>query len=149
MATTKVTRSKTQGKQAAKAPAEVLREQQARIEEALKAPLPGLPEQGASEASKAAADFAAARRALADMPVPMTLGEICEVIGQDVVPEEFGSSALRAIADQIKTTAVLTETDWSADAWRLFGNISARAELAGRVAGWLAKETTEPAEVQP
>lgn len=147
--TTNSTRSKTQGKQAAKAPAEVLREQQALIEEALTAPLPGLPERGASEASKAAENFAAARRTLADMPVPITLGEICHVIGTDVDPERFATSALSAIADQINSTAVLVETDSSNDSWRLFKNLSQRAELASRVAAWLEAETTDPAEVQP
>ncbi len=143
MATTKkVARSKTQGK-AAKAPAEVLREQRARIEEALKMPTPRLSDRRANPLlTKAVEDHAAAHQAMRDIPVPMTLGEICEVIGSDVVPGEFGSSALRSIADQIKTTAVLVETEWSDDSWRLFENLSARAELAGRVAGWLGSQTS-------
>lgn len=149
MATKKVTRSKTQGKQATKAPAEIVREQRARIKEALKVPPPPLPEHAASEGSEAGEAFAAATRSLAEMSVPMTLGEICDIIGVDVQPESFATSALSAIADQINSTAVLVETDRSNDSWRLFKNLSQRAELASRVAEWLAAEATEQAEVQP
>ena len=133
MATKKtVSRSKSQGNAAAKAPAAIINEAQAAIADNLAKPHgPGVVE-----------EFAAAKKRMADIPVPMTLGEICGVIGNDVHPELFASEALAAIADQVETTAVIIDAapDFSGDAWRLFKNIAERAKLASRVTAWLESE---------
>lgn len=131
-------------------PAQVLREQKAKIE-AVDASAPPPPPLSTVQhpASDAAEAVGEARAAIQDMTVPVTLGEVCALIGTDVDPTDFASTAFASIGDQIHTLATLVETDASHDSWRLFRNLSERAKLAGRVAAWLTAETTELAEVQP
>lgn len=138
-------RSTTEGK-AAKAPAEVLRASKAKIAEALKTPIPrlGLPNPALT---KSVDDHAQARRAIAEMPVTMTLGQVCTLLGRDIEPGTFASSALASFADQIETVAVICDTapEFSSDAWRLFQNLAQRAEYASKVVSWL--ESGKPAEM--
>jgi hypothetical protein len=130
-----------------KAPAQVLREQTAKIQE-INASAPPPPPMSTERhpASDAAEAVGEARAAIRDLAVPVTLGEVCALIGTDVDPADFASTAFESIGDQISTLATLVETDASHDSWRLFRNLSERAKLAGRVAAWLA---AEPSEVQP
>jgi hypothetical protein len=95
---------------------------------------------------KAPAAAAAARRLAQDVPIPLTLGEACELIGRDLDPENFASSALESIADQIEITSVLVETDSSGESWRLFANLAERAKFASRIAKLLQADSVAESE---
>jgi len=142
----KVTRSRGSKKPAA--PAAVLREQKAKIAEAMKVAPPHLPGMR-HPASDAAEAIGRATKTIGALTVPMTLAEVCDLVGTDVSPEDFASTALESIGDQIYTLATLTENDASNESWRLFRNLSERAKLAGRVTAWLEAEPTELPEVKP
>jgi hypothetical protein len=139
MATKKVTRSKGTKKPAAKAPAEVIREARQRASAALEMPIETNDQVKASTAA-----HAAARKDVRDIQVPMTLGELCTVLGSNIGPEHFGASALASFADQLETIAVIVDSspDHSSDAWRLFQNLAERASFASKIVTWMA-------EVQP
>lgn len=122
-----------------KAPAAMVREGKARLKAAL----------GAEE-------HAQARAAMAELRVPMTLSDICEVIGRDCKPEKFSSTALETLAGQLDgltTIADANEGVGTYDQWRVVDNVVARMRLAANVAAWLETETAEAAtklpEVQP
>lgn len=141
----KVARSKTQGK-AAKAPAEVLREAKARIEEANKVPVPRLPgtEHPATEAARQAGK---ARGAIGAIPVPMTLNEICALMGPNCRAEDFASSAFETLAGQLYAVASLAESGGTYDGWQVVENIVERMKCAGQVVTWLESDATEMREV--
>jgi len=149
----KVARSKTQGKEA-KAPAAVLREQKARIEEihANSPPPPSMPtsRHPASDAAEAAEK---ARDVMGNLPVPMTLNEICALMGPDCKAEDFAASALKTLAGQLYAVAQFAESGLGGDGgyeqWQVIENIVERMKCAGEVVTWLESETTELPEVQP
>ncbi len=139
---------KTTGKKAAKAPAEVLRNAKARIEEANKVPVPRLPgtEHPATEAARQAGK---ARGAIGAIPVPMTLNEICALMGPNCRAEDFASSAFETLAGQLYAVASLAESGGTYDGWQVVENIVARMKCAGQVVTWLESETSElPAVAQ-
>src|SRR5689334_4472801 len=141
MATKKVTRSKS------KTPAEVLRDAKARAAAAVK-----MPASTNAEARVAVAAHAAAGRDVNELRIPMTFGQLCKLLGQNIEPETFASTVLDSLGDQLETTAAIVDNapDFSCDSWRLFKNIAERAKYAGQVVRWLESEKpAELPEVQP
>jgi hypothetical protein len=121
-----------------KAPAELMSEGQERIKQALK--------------SSSSGEYQQARDALANISVPMTLSEICEVIGRDCKPERFGVTALESLAGQLDgltSIAYTNEGTGTYDQWRVVDNVVARMRLAANVAAWLETETPEAATKLP
>ena len=152
MTTKKVTRSKTQGK-VAKAPAKVLREQRAKLDEASRVPVPKPSTGPEHPATTAARDSGEARAVLGALVVPLTLGKLCRIIGPDVKPERFGSTALLSLAIQLEGIESIAEQDNTGmyDRWCCVENIVDRMRLAANVAEWLDSEThpSELREVEP
>lgn len=150
MATKKnVTKNATEGKPAT--PAQVLRKQKAAIEEACKVAPPSMPT-GRHPASDAAEAMGKAKKTIADMSIPMTLGEICKVMGVNCEPDNFAASALGDLAAQLYAVSHLAEVDRDHsryEGWQVVENIVARMKLASEVVTWLESDTTElPAEAQ-
>lgn len=81
------------------------------------------------------------------LQVPMTFGQLCVLLGHDIEPERFASTALDSLAEQTETLADLVECapDFSGDAWRLFKNMAERAKYASKVVSWLGSD--KPAEL--
>jgi hypothetical protein len=149
MATSKkVSRSKSQGK----APAAVLREQTAKIAKASKVSPPRMSTERhpATDAAEAAGK---AVREIGDLQVPLTLREVCEIIGVDCKPERFAVTAFETLGGQLAVVTELTESTALVgyDAYRLTENVRHRLLLAGRVTAWLESETRvrRLPEVQP
>jgi hypothetical protein len=139
---------------AAKSPAQVLREQKAKIEEihANGAPPPRMPTERhpASDAAEAAGK---ARGAIGALAVPITLDDVCGIIGVDCKAESFAASALECLAGQLVAMQTIGEQD-SVDpynAYRVIENVVGRMRLASRVTAWLESETplTRLPEVSP
>lgn len=147
-------KSKTQPpastKRSTKAPAQVLREQKAVIEEALNSepPPPPMPA-GRHPASDAAEAMGKARDTIGGMQVPMTLSEICSMIGVNCSPERFAVTALESFAGQVDALSTLCEKEEIApfQAFLLMRNVSQRIELASRVTAWL--ESEQPSDTLP
>lgn len=147
------TRSKTEGK-AAKAPAEALREAKQTIEEIrASAPPPPRPSTEEHPASVAAREVGKVREAIGDLVVPMTLAEVCEIIGVDCKPENFAVTAFETLGGQMEVVTELAESTeiGGYDAYRLTENIRQRMLLASRVTAWLESDETLSSlpEVQP
>jgi len=148
MATKKtVSRSKTQGKPAAKTPAEVLREQKAKIADALKEghriPRPGPVDTVLDDAIERSAE---ARDSIGSIPIPMTLGKACLLIGGNVEPENFATTAFAAIARDIETLSDLAEHESEESGfygWLVLQQLAERARFAGEVAALLEAEAVK------
>lgn len=118
-----------------KAPANLVREGRARI-----------------NAAPDAEEHAQARAAIADLRVPMTLSDICGVIGRDCKPESFSSTALETLAGQLDGLTAIADANeglGTYDQWRVVDNVVARMRLAANVAAWLETETPEAATKLP
>lgn len=180
MATKKVTRSTSQGKrQAARAkthdrregvalvealaergvklgagPAAQLREAEAKLAEIRRTavPPPRMPTER-HPASDTAVAVGKVLESIQDMPVPMTLGKLCRVIGPNVDAQKFASTALMSLAIQLEGIESIAEQDNSGcyDRWCCVESIVDRMRLAANVTAWL--ESDEPMgslpEVQP
>lgn len=134
-------RETAEGK-AAKAPAKVLRDAKARIDEANKVPIPKLPGQE-HPATAAAREAGKARQEVGALVVPMTLAEICEVIGVNCQATDFASTALETLAGQVAAVQCIVERENvdPYEGYRLLANIAERMKLASRVTAWLEHES--------
>lgn len=129
-----------------RSPSSTMRSAKERIAEASKVPLPDLPS-GRHPASDAAEEAGRARRSVGELPVPMTLSEICALMGVGCEPENFAPTAFESLAGQLEAAATFAENEGSYDGWRVINNIAERMKCAGNVARWLETETTDAAEV--
>lgn len=132
-------------------PAAVLKEAKAEAEAAMRMPIATN-----GQALASVERLARSNDALAKLSVPMTLSEVCEVIGRDCKPEKFSSTALETLAGQLDgltTIADANEGVGTYDQWRVVDNVVARMRLAANVAAWLESESPEAAaklpQVQP
>jgi hypothetical protein len=127
-----------------KGPAAVLREQKAKIDE-IHANSPPPPRMSTERhpASDAAEAAAKVLKEIGATPVPMTLDEICDVIGEDCHASNFASSALETLAGQVDALANVAEKEEvdPFEAFRLMRNVCERMRLASRVTAWLESET--------
>lgn len=89
------------------------------------------------------------RASIGEIPVPMTLNEICRLMGPECRAENFAASALDTLASQLYAVAGLAERDGSYDGWQVVENIVDRMKCAGEVVTWLESETTELPGVTP
>jgi len=137
---TNSTRSKSQGKPAPKTPAEVLREAKAQIDE-IHANSPPPPRMSTERhpASDAAEAAGKARDAIASLQVPMTLGEVAEIIGAGCDPSEFPVSSVECLADQLDAISQMAEmgAEGGFERWKVVDNIVNRMRLASRVTAWM------------
>jgi hypothetical protein len=143
----KTVANKTTGKQAAKTPAEVLREQKAKIADALKEghriPRPGAVDPVLDDAIKQSAE---ARDAIGSIVVPITLAKACLLIGGNVEPENFATTAFSAIARDIETLSDLAEHESEESGfygWLVLQQLAERARFAGEVAALLEAEAVK------
>jgi hypothetical protein len=122
-------------------PASTLRSAKARIKEASKVKVPTMPV-GEHPATAAAAEAGKARREVGDLSVPITLSEICSVVGVDCHPERFAVTALECLAGQLGAMVSVAERENvdPYDAYRVMDNIAERMRLASRVTAWLESE---------
>jgi hypothetical protein len=129
-------------------PAAVIREQRTKIEEAYQVapPRASTERHPASDAAEAAGQ---ARRRIGEIPVPMTLQEVCDVISYEIRADEFAPSAFAAIARDIEALSDLAEKVEGFEGFALLQGLAARTRLAGDVAKWLDTELTEMPEVRP
>lgn len=75
---------------------------------------------------------------LAARPMTFSLGELCAVIGCEVKSEDFATTALEAISQEIESGADLAERCAGFAIWRHLSNIAKRAEFAAKLQRQLA-----------
>lgn len=88
----------------------------------------------------------AARPALGEVRIPMTLNDVCALMGRDCQPDEFAATAFECLADQLDAVAQFAENGPTGnngyEMWKVVNNIAERMRCAGEVATWLECETT-------
>lgn len=132
--------SKSQGETAPKAPADVIREAKAKIDANLKKDHgPGVVE-----------ELAAANKEMGELAVPMTLNEICEIMGSDCRADEFPVSSIECLAGQLDAVSQMAEVGCQGgfERWCVVDNIVSRMKLASRVTAWMLTSGARKA-VQP
>lgn len=135
-------------------PAQALRDAKAKIDE-IHANAPPIPRFSTHKhpAATAAEEVGKAKEKLAELIVPMTLGEVCEIIGVDCKPERFAVTAFETLGGQLEVVTELAESSEMGgyDAYRFTENLRRRMLLAGRVTAWLESEKPLASlpEVQP
>jgi hypothetical protein len=88
-----------------------------------------------------------------DVLVPVTIRDVCRMVGVDCEPENFAPTALMELSKQLDSLSDLANENSNGgyENWKLVQNLAARAALAGRVAAWLDEPgpATELPEVTP
>lgn len=123
-------------------PAATIRSAKGRISEASRVEPPRC-SPGEHPASVAARVAGLARREIASIPVPMTLGQACSLIGYNVRPDDFVATAFDAIAQDVDTLSNLAERvsgESGYEGWVMFQHLATRARFAGEVASLLAEK---------
>jgi hypothetical protein len=116
------------------APAAVLRNAKARMDAAVAMPIATN-----AEAKAAVAAHAAAERDIAQLQVPMTLNEICQIMGSDCRADEFPVSSIDSLADQLDAISQMADVgcEGGYERWLVVDNIVSRMRLASRVTAWM------------
>lgn len=135
-------------------PAQQLRDAKAKLaevyENALPVPRLSTERHPASDAAEAAGRI---RGEISGLLVPMTLAQVCGVIGTDCKPERFAVTALECLAGQLEAMRTIAERDEVSpyDAFRVIENLTERMRLASRVTAFLESEQPLASlpEVQP
>lgn len=138
---------------AAKAAAEMLRAGKAKGAAALKEskmPKPGPVDPILDAAVK---KHAAAEKEMDSILVPMSLAEVCRIMGDTCHPSDFMVSSMETLADQLDAISQFAENNVNAsyETWQVVDNIVERMRLASRVTAWLlvGDNETPAAEVAP
>lgn len=107
---------------------------------------------GQTAAEKPWEEQEAERAKLGNVTIPITLGKLCRVIGPDVKPERFGTTALMSLAVQLEGIESIAQMENTGlyDRWCCVENIVARMRLAANVSEWLEQgQPAEMPEVEP